>query len=153
MPGIFCIFKFHNQFIRPTTGMKALRSLRLFLWFMAIHSFIVGLLLLVLNGEMIGFFGFAGGEAFFRIQGGVFHLVMCVAYCLAALRPYGGRPLIILIIAAKFMAFAYLLIYYFVADPILVLLLSGIGDGLMGLAVLLLLVRIPGRYFTNDGYA
>ena len=52
--------------------------------------------------------------------------------------PNKNTSLIIFIISAKFIATFYLLLYYFLTDAILTILLSGIADGLMGFAVLLL---------------
>jgi hypothetical protein len=62
---------------------------------------------------------------------------MCVAYLLAA-RDIYNTGLIIFIIVAKVIATIYLLIYYFMIDQILTILLSGIADGLMALLVGLL---------------
>lgn len=114
------------------------KYLKIFLWLIAIHSFTVSLLLIFLGNEGIRFFGFPEGNQFFQVQGGVFHLVMCVAYILASLNIGKNALLIIFIISAKFIATAYLLIYYLFFDPVITILLSGLADGLMGLLVLLL---------------
>ena len=119
--------------------MKGARKyLKILLWLIAIHSFCVAFLLILLGDEGMAIFGFPGGNRFFQVQGGVFHIVMCVAYVLASLDIKKSRPLIIFIVSAKFIATFYLLAYYLLFDPILTILLSGLADGIMGIAVLLL---------------
>jgi len=114
------------------------KYLRILLWLIALHSLIVAILLIGLGEEGMGFFGFTTGNPFFRVQAGVFHLVMCFAYLLAASAPLKNKGLLMLIVAAKFIALFYLLIYYFFIEAILTLLLSGLADGLMGGLVILL---------------
>jgi len=114
------------------------KYLKIFLWLIAIHSFTVAIFLISLSPDGIRFFGFDSGNPFFQVQGGVFHLVMCVAYILASKSPLKRPDLILFIIVAKSIATIYLLIYYFVFAPVLSILLSGIADGLMGIAVFLL---------------
>jgi hypothetical protein len=113
---------------------KAGKYLHILLWLIALHSFIAGCLLILLGNSGISYFGFPEGNQFFQVQGGVFHLVMCVAYILAAKEPSNSK-LIILVILAKSIAFTYLLIYYFAVDPIITVLLSGIADGVMAFLV------------------
>lgn len=117
---------------------NALKYIKILLWLIALHSFVVSILLLVLGPEEIKVFGFSEGNAFFQVQGGVFHLVMVVAYVIAAINPLTNRNIIIFIIVAKAIATIYLLMYYFMAEPVITVLLSGIVDGLMGLLLLLL---------------
>lgn len=112
--------------------------LKILLRLIAVHSFTVAMCLILLGQDGIRFFGFDSGNPFFQVQGGVFHLVMCVAYILASLDPIKKTDLIFFIIAAKFIATIYLCIYYFVITPVPAILLSGVADGLMGLAVYLL---------------
>lgn len=123
--------------------------LRILLWLIALHSFTVAFLLILLGEECMQFFGFPAGNAFFQVQGGIFHIVMCVAYILAAVNLGQSRLLIIFIITAKSIAATYLMLYYFLVNPILLVLVSGIADGLMGLAVLLLWRRT--KYYRLQG--
>ena len=114
------------------------KYLPIILWLVAIHSTFVGIGLILMPASVMPFFGFeAYTEKFFPVQGGVFHLVMGVAYALAArgVERFGG--LIILTIAAKFMATIFLFIYYFSIAKIWTVLLSAIGDCLMGITILL----------------
>jgi len=112
------------------------KHLVLILWLVAIHSFAVGCGLMFSPPSLLQFFGFGHyGEKFFPVQGGVFHIVMSVAYVLAAvgLQRYNG--LLQLSILAKIMATIFLLSYYFFINPIWTVLASGIGDGLMGIVL------------------
>jgi len=117
---------------------QAPRYLKILLWLIAIHSFTAGSFLIFLGEDGIQYFGFPSGNPFFQVQGGVFHIVMCVAYILASLDVHRNKNLIIFIISAKTIATIYLLIYYFLIDTILMILLSGLADGLMALLVFIL---------------
>lgn len=118
-----------------------MKYLRIVLWLIALHSFIVAMLLIFLPEEGIRYFGFPDGNPFFQVQGGVFHIVMCIAYIMAAVELRSARKLIQFIIGAKSTAFLYLLIYFIFVDPIAIVLVSGIGDGLMSLLVYILWLR------------
>ena len=110
--------------------------LRVFLWLVALHSLGVGVMLIALPPSVMASFGYATvTERFFQVQGGVFHFVMVVAYVMAARDLRGGDPLGVFASTVKFMATVFLVVYWLAVDPILVVLLSGLGDGAM--AVLL----------------
>ncbi len=113
------------------------RKLPLLFWLLAVHSLGVGIGLIAAPEAWFTFFGFAqGGEPFFRIQAGVFHVVMVYIYISAALR--GEMSVILLAVAAKLTASVFLFVYYFSIDPIITVLLSGVLDGVMAAAVVLL---------------
>ena len=108
----------------------------LVMWLISIHSFIVGVALIASSPELLELFGYKLiNERFFSVQGGVFHIVMCVGYSMAAINPLRFDGIIFLSIFAKFMATAFLIIYSIFCDWILVVFLSGIGDFLIGLAI------------------
>jgi hypothetical protein len=113
--------------------MIAKRRLFILLWLIAIHSFIVGLILMAAPAEVFQFFGFSDMPGFFSVQAGVFHLVMVVAYMMCAYTLTRELKMIWFCVSAKFIATVYLLIYYFLAESVWVLLVSGILDFLMGL--------------------
>ena len=123
------------------------RNFSVLLWLIAIHSMLVGLLLITIGESGIQYFGFSSGNEFFQVQGGVFHLVMCVAYILTATELRRSKRLVIFIIAAKSIALVYLLVYYFMVDAILIIFLAGIADGLMALLVAIFLRNMPNNYF------
>ena len=75
-------------------------------------------------------------EKFFAVQGGVFHIVVSLAYIMAALDLDRSAKLIVLSCTAKFMATLFLLSYYFFVNHIFMVVFSGIADCLMGLAIL-----------------
>ena len=124
------------MFLESIMG-KAGKYLRLLLWLIAFHSLIVGCLLILLGNSGIVYFGFPEGNQFFQVQGGVFHLVMCLAYLIAA-HDTGNSKLIFFIIGAKSIATVYLLIYYFFVAPVLTIMLSGLADGIMAVLVAVL---------------
>lgn len=128
--------------MKGTTVLLALtprRRLSLFLWLVMLHSLAVGAGLVFSPAVLLHWFGFAfDPQRFFVTQGGAFHFVMGLCYGLAASDVERFDGLVILSICAKTIATVFLLAYYFLAAPLLVVLLSGIGDGLMGLILFLL---------------
>lgn len=118
---------------------SAAKYLKYFLILVSLHSLAVGAGLIILPGEMMKDFGYGTiDENFFRVQGGVFHIVMVVAYMMAALKLEKNGCMTKFAIIAKFMAAVFLFAYYFFVDPIIVVLLSGVGDLLMAVIILYL---------------
>ena len=113
------------------------KILQWFLWLIAIHSIGFGIALVILPIPVIEFFGFHLEEKFFAVQGGIFHIVVSLAYIMAALDLENSKKLILLSCTAKFMATLFLLSYYLFVSPIFMVVFSGIADFLMGLAILL----------------
>ena len=113
------------------------RLLKWILWLIALHSFGFGVSLIVLPISVIEFFGFQLAEKFFAVQGGVFHIVVSLAYIMAAQDLEHSKKLIILACTAKFMATLFLLSYFFFVNHIFMVIFSGIADFFMGLAILL----------------
>jgi len=123
--------------------MKKIRYdllLKWILWLVAIHSICFGISLVILPIPVIEFFGFRLTEKFFADQGGVFHLVVAVAYIWAALDLKNSFKLIVLSCTAKFVATIFLLSYFFFVDPKLMVIFSGIADFLMGFTILVLYI-------------
>ena len=114
------------------------KLLKLLLWLVALHSIGFGISLIVLPVSVIEFFGFQLAEKFFAVQGGVFHIVVSLAYIMAALDLTKASKLIILSCTAKFMATIFLLSYYFFEKHIFMVVFSGIADFLMGFMILVL---------------
>jgi len=123
--------------------------LKLYLWLIAIHSFIVGVVLIVLPCDALAFFGFEIIEKFFSTQGGVFHIVMTVAYILAAVNLGKSDLLIYFSITAKFIATVFLFSYFLFKNPIWTVLLSGFGDLLMGMILLVIFVNYKKREYVT----
>lgn len=118
--------------------LNARKRLVLVLWLIAVHSFLVGLALMFVPASLMPLLGFKiVVEKFFSVQAGVFHLVMVLTYALAAIGLERFRGLILLAILAKFVAAVFLFTYFFLIESIWTVLLSGIGDGLMGIVILL----------------
>lgn len=121
-----------------------LSLLRIFLALVAFHSIGVGLGLILIPLDRFGFFGFEGYQGnFFKIQAGVFHLVMCLAYVPAAVNPLKNRLLIRFAILAKFTATLFLFAYAALVEMVWMVLVSGILDSLMGGILLWLNHRLP----------
>jgi hypothetical protein len=118
------------------------KYLSYFLFLIGIHSFAVGVGLLFIPPSILDFFGLIDyKESFFQAQGGVFHIAMSVAYIMAGRDVSKSIKLIQFIIIVKFLAFLFLMIYYFFVTSAWLILISGLGDGLMGLIVFLLFQR------------
>lgn len=118
------------------------RFLRIFLILIGIHSTTVGILLIFLSNNAIEYFGVSNPDSFFRVQAGVFHIAISVAYFMAAVNPGKNKNLLIFIISVKFIAAIYLLIYYLFVEQLWIIGLSAIADFLMGLIVLLLYLKL-----------
>lgn len=119
--------------LKGTTNIKKLFVTIMLL--VAIHSFVTGLLLITMPDSWFDFFGFNITNRFFPTQGGVFHLVMVVIYMIVVFKPERSHLLILVSLSAKLMATIYLLLYYFLAEGIITVLLSGIADFLMFLSI------------------
>lgn len=118
---------------------RKLSHLKIFFFLVALHSFFVGIGLIVLPAELFESFGYnAINENFFRAQGGVFHLVMVVAYILAMKEPERNKIIVLFSITTKFIAAVFLFAYFLFVDGIIVVILSGVGDLLMALIIVYL---------------
>lgn len=112
--------------------------LSLLLWLIALHSFFVGLGLIIQLPFLMEFMGYGiCNEPFFPAQGGVFHIIMALGYALAASDLDRYECLVIFSILVKGLATLFLLIYYFAFEQIWSIIMSGIVDGLMMVAILL----------------
>jgi hypothetical protein len=120
---------------------RMFRFLILFLWLIALHSFIVGLFLILFPPGLLNRFGFEVTEKFFPTQAGVFHLVMAAIYVFAIRRINRCVDLVQLSIFIKFLAAIFLFSYYFFIQGIGLVILSGAGDLLMGIILLILFIR------------
>ncbi len=110
-----------------------------FLSLLSVHSFIVGLALMFFPSEFMELLGFGIiSERFFQVQAGVFHIIMSICYILPVYRYDQNKGLINFTIIVKFCATIFLLIYFVFVDSILLVLLSGFGDGIMALVLFLL---------------
>ena len=103
----------------------------------AVHSFTVGFCLVLHPPDILWLMGFSPiGEKFFPVQGGVFHILMCMFYLAVALRIEGYRNMIYLCFFLKSAASLFLVFYYLFVKSIIVVLLSGIVDGIMATAII-----------------
>jgi hypothetical protein len=131
------------------TSLEILKSphsrLAFVLALIAIHSFLVGLGLIVRPGMLMEFLGFgACYERFFPTQGGVFHVAMAIAYAMAAVDVRKCRCLVFFSIIVKTIATIYLFVYYLIVNSMWIVLASGIVDGVMAVAICLSLLSYDG---------
>lgn len=117
-------------------------QLKVFLWLIALHSLFVGIGLILFPPAYLEFFGFHDYTyCFFQAQGGVFHIVMCVAYLMAARYMYKSEELILFSIAAKSMGTAFLVIYFVFMEQVWMIIMSAIADGVMAFMLYYLFKR------------
>ena len=108
------------------------------LWLVTLHSFVVGIAMILLPTDWISYFDITLSEhRFFITQGGVFHIVMAIAYGMAAYYVNGSSALIKFSIIAKFIATLFLLSYFIFFNQFVIIFLSAIGDFCMGLLILI----------------
>ncbi len=114
-----------------------MKLLKIFLLLITLHTFCVGLGLILIPLEYFELFGFENYRGgFFKVQAGVFHLVLCVAYVLAARDPVRNKHMVVFAIFAKFIATLFLFSYSIFIKMAWMVLVSGIADFLMGLILL-----------------
>ena len=108
------------------------RHERLLIAFVALHSAVVGLLLILAPGLAAQLGGWERIDpAFFGRQAGAFHIVLAIGY----LVEFARHRSISLILIAKTFAFAFLMVHA-VLDPLpWAVPTSGVLDGLMALVV------------------
>jgi len=114
-----------------------LNWLQIVLILVCLHSFVVGVALIFMPEKFMPVFGLnIPVEKFFPFQGGVFHIVMAIAYFIAALWYDRNQGLLLFIILAKFSATIFLFSFYFLVKMAWIVLASGIMDCLMGIIIL-----------------
>ena len=102
----------------------------------AVHSILMGLALIFQPAILMEWSGFKSGyERFFPAQGGVFHLLMAVAYLLGATDSRKYHFLIVFSVIVKAVATVFLIVYCITVEFKWIILVSGIGDGVMGMSI------------------
>jgi len=131
---------------------KVDKILSVFLWLVAIHSFLVGIGLIVLPTSVFEFLGYQSTfDRFFSTQGGVFHIIMAVGYAMAGYDTKRFECLIIFSIIVKLIATVFLIIYFIIISSQLLIILSGISDFMMGLVILFLYKKLKLEAFFKIG--
>jgi len=116
--------------------MKFRKLLTIFLYLIAMHSLLVGIALIIIPADNLGYFGFEDYQGnFFKVQGGVFHIVLSLVYAIAAKNIDKHQILVVLTIAAKFIATFFLFSFYVIIEQVWVVGVSGAGDMIMGILV------------------
>ena len=110
------------------------------LWLVAVHSIAIGLALIIQPAILMEWSGFGSEyERFFPAQGGVFHLLMAVAYVMGAMNSKKYHYLIVFSIIVKVVATTFLLIYCFMVEFKWTNLIFGLVDGVMGAMIFIAL--------------
>jgi len=132
-------------------NLKEHRILSGFLWLVALHSFLVGIGLIVLPSSAFEFFGYEQTfDRFFSSQGGVFHIAMAVCYGLAGYDKIRYKSLILFTIVVKLMATVFLASYYLFVSSQWLIIISCLSDLSMGLIVFYLYrVLFREKYFNQ----
>ncbi|MFH0864905.1 MAG: hypothetical protein V1904_01830 [Bacteroidota bacterium] len=118
------------------------------LWLVGLHSFFVAIGMLTLPASMMTFFGFEFQPGnFFRAQGGAFHIVMAAIYILASYHIDKSFHLIAASVIAKLIGTVFLFSYYILINPLWTVLVSGVGDFLMGAAILIMFILYVKRKY------
>lgn len=131
------MIQIYNLFQSGSTSVKIKYFIleRWLIILIVLHSFACGIGLLTANPDIIRFAGWSEmGPVFFPHQGGVFHFVLGICYLIEYFH-YRG---VILLVTAKFVATVFLLGSVALGEQAWAVLASGILDGLMLLAVLIL---------------
>jgi hypothetical protein len=128
-----------------------IKIISLLLIFTSIHSFLVGVGLILLPSGILNIVGFGlDTERFFRTQGGVFHIIMAIGYSIASRNVIKYKILLDFTIIVKFSATIFLLTYYFFVDSILTIFLSGLVDFFIGLVLLAVNIIFKTELQKND---
>ena len=107
---------------------------RILIYLIALHSMIVGVMLLFFAEWAVNFAGWAGANPIFFIwQAGAFHFVLATGY----LVEYGRSRTISLLLIAKTTAFVFLIGGSLITDTPWSVWFSGVADGAMALVAYL----------------
>lgn len=140
-----------NNLIYRLRDFSPSQRLSFFLWVVAAHSIIVGIILIVQTPVLIKMIGFkAIHEPFFPCQGGVFHLVIAIAYIYGAVDTHKNRNMIIYGVIVKITATLFLFSYYYVFERLWIIFLSGMMDFFMGAVTWCLLAQASIRSKTRE---
>jgi hypothetical protein len=122
--------------VNAALRLTPLRRLQLLLVLVALHSVGVGIGLMWHPAALLAWCGFRPvGETFFIVQGGVFHIVMALAYSLAAWDPVRQERLIVFSVLVKLMATVFLMSYWSLIARVPTILASGLVDGAMAVVM------------------
>jgi hypothetical protein len=93
--------------------------------------------MIALPCDIMQIFGFSVTDRFFQTQGGVFHIVICMAYVFITIDIEKGKYLSIFSFSAKFIATIFLLLYYILDNDSIIIIISCVGDFIMGCVIYL----------------
>ena len=129
--------------------LKVEKAISVFLWLVALHSFIVGVCLILLPSSVFEFLGFNPSfDRFFSTQGGVFHIIMSICYAMGAYDLKKFLALIVFSFIVKFVAAIFLLLYFIFISPQLLIILSCLSDLAIGLIIYFLYIKLDKQVYS-----
>ena len=131
--------------------IKIEKLLSIFLWIVSLHSFGVGIGLILLPASTFEYLGFLiPSERFFPSQGGVFHITMTICYALAAYDKKRFESLITFSVIVKLIATLFLLVYFLFISSQLLIIISAFTDLAMGIIIWLLYYRLSKESYFRE---
>jgi Na+-driven multidrug efflux pump len=132
--------------------LKVEKAISVFLWLVALHSFVVGVCLILLPSSVFVYLGFNPSfDRFFSTQGGVFHIIMSVCYAMGAHDVKKFLALVIFSFIVKFIAAIFLLLYFVLISSQLLIILSCVSDLVMGLIIFILYIKLDKQVYSLGG--
>ena len=132
--------------------LKVEKTISVFLWLVALHSFVVGVCLILLPSSVFVYLGFNPSfDRFFSTQGGVFHIIMSVCYAMGAYDIKKFLALVIFSFIVKFIAAIFLLLYFVLISSQLLIILSCVSDLVMGLIIFILYIKLDKQVYSLGG--
>jgi hypothetical protein len=119
-------------------NLSAEKVLKIYLILVAVHSFCVGMGLIFFTPSQMEFLGFNISDKFFPAQGGVFHIIMSIAYFFPVINVKKYYTFIIFTVIVKLLATVFLFIYFLFIDQILMVMISGIFDFMIAVVLLII---------------
>ena len=130
---------------------KAERFLKLFMCLVALHSFAVGIGLIIFPSSAFEYLGFEPTfDRFFSTQGGVFHIVMAVGYAMPCINLNKFKSLVTFAVVVKFIAAIFLVLYFCLVRTQLLIILSAVSDFIMGATILILFRSAQKSFGVNE---
>ncbi|MBI9073211.1 MAG: hypothetical protein JEY94_16530 [Melioribacteraceae bacterium] len=110
-------------------NLKYESLLKYFLFLIAFQSLAIGLFLMFFPPELMRLLGFPIiFENFFKVQGGVFHLIMVAAYVMASADPCKNSIMVVFSIITKVTSVIFLVIYFFFVSQYWIFIVALFGE-------------------------
>lgn len=109
--------------------LKYSSLLKYFLFLFSFQSMAVGLFLMFFPPDLMRLVGFPLiYENFFKVQSGLFHLILVIIFLLAAVDPIKNKIFVLLSIIVKFTTLSFLLSYYIFVSDYWILIIGSLNE-------------------------